>query len=128
MRAHDIWRRAIDEIPVVDALRVLEIEAEDLLALGGCAACVRVADENDRQQPRLVPRLAEQRFDVAERQSTKLARDLSRFRHADAEELVAGAVLTRCGLEESLEDLRVGRISELTQAFECWMHANVKVE
>jgi len=49
----------------------------------------------------------QQCFDVGDRKISELARQLSRRRNANAEEMIAGAVLTGSSLKESLQKQRV---------------------
>src|SRR5262245_30834703 len=116
MCTHDLWSRAVDEVPVVDVRRVLHVQPEDYIALVGPPAFVRVDEHDQREQSRLVIRIVQQRNDVVELQRAKLARDLPCDRNANAEKLVAGAIIARRRAKESLEELGVTRIAELPQS------------
>ena len=113
MRADDEVSRGIDEIPVVDVPRhVLEIALVDALPLGLRAAS-KLLDENEqRDEPLLVQRRAQQHEHRREGHGAQLARDDSQSRHANAEETVAVPIVARRCFEEPLRWARDTRVRE----------------
>src|SRR5438046_19919 len=102
MRANHIGRREIDQIPVVDARRVVHIQTKDRVTFGQRSALVCVAEKDDGEETRLVPVVVEQQLDLVERQATQLARKSSDVGHADSKKPVAFAILAGTRFEESL--------------------------
>jgi hypothetical protein len=74
------------------------------LTLGIVAAFVSANEEDQSEESCFMPLVVEQLLDVGEWKISKLACEGSRRRNADAEELVAFAVLTGACLEEALKE------------------------
>ena len=98
---------------------VVEVEPEDLLARVRIAHAggVLVAPDQDqqREQPRLVPARPEQRPDRAEREVLVLAREPAQDGRAEAEEAVALGVLAGAGLEVARHERGVRGVGERAQ-------------
>jgi hypothetical protein len=79
VRPDDVWRRQVNEIPVVHACGAAQIESIDRRTLARRSTLEGIDEQQEREKPRLVPRIGEQRLHVLERESAKLARDSAKF-------------------------------------------------
>ena len=104
--------RAVDEVPIVDVLRVREIRAVDRFPLGVRAAPVVLDEEQEREETLLVPFRTKKREHMLNRQGAEPSYEGAQLRYANPEEAIALTVLSLAGLEESLEMLRFARIGE----------------
>ena len=114
--AEDLGDGEVDEVPVVGALGVLEIENEDFVAtadsgfivfeaLGGELLKFRHEDEQTAETD-FVPAAHKQFGDFAQGEVFCHALDdFARLGHFESEELVALAIFTGAGLEETHEYL-----------------------
>src|SRR5438105_12976562 len=102
MRAHDLWRRGVHQVPVVDPIGAPKVQPVDALLSRDIRAAVSVRQQNHREQPGFVPARVEELLDLLERQVAKLARESPDLWHREAEKSVARAVLARTGFEEAL--------------------------
>ena len=114
--AEDLGDREVDEVPVVGALGVLEIEGEDFVAtadggfivfeaLGGELLKFRHEDEQSAETD-FVPAAHKQFGDFAQGEVFCHALDdLARLGHLESEELVALAIFAGTGLEETHKHL-----------------------
>ena len=93
--------RSIHQIPVIDVLRVAEVEVVDGLPV--CVVALADAQHEDQQgeQAFLVDRGVQKDFDLRQWQGSALTGQLADGRDTDADEGVALTVLPRPGLEES---------------------------
>ena len=116
MRADDIRRRNVHEIPVVDAIGASKIQPVDPLLCRHVGPAVRVREQDHREQPHFVPARVEQLLDFGEREIAELARHCSDLRDREAEEAVSLAVLSGSRLEESQRVDRALRIAHRSHA------------
>src|SRR5690606_33661912 len=93
----DVLGRAVDEVPVVHAGHAVEVQAVDSAALLLVPAIVRLHEEQQREQPRLVIGRDEQRAANGELDRPVLPRERAQGRHANPAEPVPLAVLARAG-------------------------------
>ena len=115
MANNQMLRRRVDQVPVVHEACVLEVGAVDAFARLGGSAPVLLDQDQERQQPLLVPRRSEVVDHRVEEQRAVRAGEGAELRDADAEEAVALAVLARARLEEAL---RVGGDHRIAQGLE----------
>jgi hypothetical protein len=94
----------VDEIPVVDELRVGQIEVVDSAFPRLVFAAEGIDEQQERKQTLLVSVGAEQRRRITDACSSAVAAELAELRHADADEPIAFRVLTLACFEETLED------------------------
>src|SRR5690606_8936623 len=99
MPPDDVLRRAVDQIPVVHARRVIEVQAVDRSALFLAPARVGLHEEQQREQPRLVIRREQERATAGELERCVLLGQLAQDRDTDSEEAIPFAILTRTGFE-----------------------------
>jgi GrpB-like predicted nucleotidyltransferase (UPF0157 family) len=102
--------------PVVDELRVGQVELIDLALLLLGAALEGLDEQQQREQPLFVHGGPEQRDKVRDRRVTAFAADLAQQWHRDADEHVAFRVLAGPGLEEALQPGDARRVRPLPQA------------
>src|SRR5688572_14581145 len=107
MRADDVRRRCIHEIPVVHVPRVREVGVEDSLLPGWVGSSVALDEEHDREQALLVPLRREHLVRVRQGQLTVHTRETAQPRDPYAKEPVALTILAGAGLEEPLQVYRV---------------------
>src|SRR5436190_6044359 len=120
MRADNLRRGGVDEIPVVDELRIREIERVDRVAI---ATLVLLGENHDGEQSLFVPFGVQERQQLVECQRTEFANDRAQVRDADAEELIAFAVLAGACLEESATDgcaLFACEVAQPPRRFRCF--------
>lgn len=97
--AQDLPARDIDQVPVVDAARIAEIETHNLPALLLVRAPVLGNKNFERRAAMLMESRFEQLLDVGEWQSPVLERDFSQHRNRYSEKDVSFAVLAFAGFE-----------------------------
>jgi hypothetical protein len=85
VRANDARRREIDEVPVVDAIGIREIGTKDVLSVGRVTARIAVDEDDEREEPRLVPLVVKQLLGVG----------IDRSANSSATTLVAGTRMPR---------------------------------
>jgi hypothetical protein len=108
-----VFRRAVDQIPVVDepgVRKVRTIEHQPCIVVGRRA--VLTNEDEERQQAHLVIARLQQRQYIGKRQLRMRACLLAQSRHAKPKELIALAVVTRAGLEEPLRRRGYLRIAQ----------------
>lgn len=101
MRADDVRCRGVDQIPVVDAMRVRDVAPINLVTRHVVAALVLVNENSQREKARLVPARLQQRNQFRDRGRREFPRQRSDRWDGDPEERVAFAVLAWAALEES---------------------------
>ena len=100
VRADDLRRRTIDQVPVVDRLRVAEIQLMDRLTRGRVGTRVLPDHDEKRQQPFFVPWRLQQLDDILQRHVAVFARDRAKLRNGGAEKAIARAIFAGTGLEK----------------------------
>src|SRR4051794_40585586 len=101
MRADDLAPGDVDQGPAINTIRTIQIKPEDRLAQRRIAAAMLLDQNDQRQQPRLVPRRLEELRERVERAVLCLARRRADLRHRQTEEAIAFAVLAGTGAEEA---------------------------
>src|SRR5688572_8096921 len=116
VRPDDGRRGGVDEVPVVDAIGASKIRAVNPQPCGRVAARVLVRQQDDREEPRLVPGRRQENLDLRERQRGELTSQFPYLRHVEAEKTVTGPVFSGTGPEETLRARGPTRIREPTHA------------
>lgn len=103
--ADDVDRAEVDEVPAVDAVVAAEIKVVQLAAAvrGGLLPRRLLVHDADRAGAGLVDVALEEAFDLVEREVDELLREVEDVALADANEVVACAVLAVAGLEVALD-------------------------
>ncbi|MQA92865.1 MAG: hypothetical protein GEU90_22020 [Gemmatimonas sp.] len=98
--------------PVVDVLGAREVRIVERFSFTRAAATVPVDQQQQGEEPLLMPWRAEKLKYRLQRQYSRGVNQSPELRNADSEEAVALAVLARASLEEPLEDCGSFRVAE----------------
>ena len=88
MLADDVGRRGIDQVPIVNAMRMIEVEVEHSAPREGVAILIPSDENQETREAVLVDWRSQKSFDLCQCQSEVLCHDSSQHRHADADELI----------------------------------------
>src|SRR5262245_48184802 len=100
MLAHDRGGRDVHQIPVVHAWEMREVEAKDLFSFGGLSTLEPAHQDQEREEPFLMPGRGEQPLDLRKLHLVGGPRLPAQRRNRDSEKPVALAVLAWPCLEE----------------------------
>src|SRR5258708_17019834 len=107
-----MFRGGVDEVPIVDAVEVLDVDGKDAVAVGLRALLIPLVQEQQRQQALRVDPGAQQSRDRRVIRRMEAADQRAGLGDSQAEEDVAFPVLARAGLEEALEHGGPFRVGE----------------